>query len=173
MIMLKIFVDSIKERLNSWMSSRYVMTSCGYKKYYKLHVCGNKLKLGRDVYIGSNATILCTFNNVEIADHVVIGPNLTIVENNHIFNVVGKYIKDCGLTKDGGVKIETDCWIGANVTILAGVTIGRGCVIGACSCVTRSLPPYSIAVGTPARVVKRRFTETEILEHESCLHIDK
>lgn len=75
------------------------MTSCGYKKYYKLQICGNKLKLGKDVYIGPIATILCTFNNVGIADHVVIGPNLTIVENSHIFNIVGKYIKDSGLTK--------------------------------------------------------------------------
>ena len=71
--------------------------------------------------------------------------------------------------KKGGVKIETDCWIGANVTIFAGVTISRGCVIGACSCVTRSLPPYSIAVGTLARVIKRRFTDIEITEHERRL----
>ena len=173
MISYREIVNKIKTRFDSWISSRYVMTSCGYKKYYKLQICGNKLKLGKDVYIGPNAMILCTFNNVEIADHVVIGPNLTIVENNHIFNIVGKYIKDSGLTKNGGVKIETDCWIGTNVTILAGVTIGRGSVIGACSCVTRSLPPYSIAVGTPARVINRRFTESEILEHERSLHIGK
>lgn len=169
MISYREIVNFVKSYLDSWLSSRYVMTSGGFKKYYKLQICGNKLKIGKDVYIGPNATILCTFNNVEIADHVVIGPNLTIVENNHIFNVVGRYIKDSGLTKKGGVKIETDCWIGANVTILAGVTISRGCVIGACSCVTRSLPPYSIAVGTPARVIKRRFTDIEITEHERRL----
>ena len=49
------------------------------------------------------------------------------------------------------------------------MTISRGCVIGACSCVTRSLPPYSIAVGTLARVIKRRFTDIEITEHERRL----
>jgi acetyltransferase-like isoleucine patch superfamily enzyme len=55
------------------------------------------------------------------------------------------------------VIIGDDCWIGANVTLLAGVTIGSGCSIGAGSVVKRDIPPYSIAVGSPARVIRSAF----------------
>ncbi len=56
----------------------------------------------------------------------------------------------------GGVTIEDDVWIGTGTIILKGITIGRGAVIGAGSVVTRDIPPYSIAVGSPCRVVKQR-----------------
>ena len=65
--------------------------------------------------------------------------------------------------------VEDGCWIGANVTILKGVTIGRGSVVAAGAVVTRSCPPYSIVGGVPARVIKPRFTAEEIEEHESLL----
>ena len=70
---------------------------------------------------------------------------------------------------DANVVIEKGAWIGCNVTILKGVTIGTGAVIGAGSLVTKSIPPYAIAVGSPARVVKCRFTEDEIEKHEKIL----
>jgi len=57
----------------------------------------------------------------------------------------------CRLTR----KIGDDCWIGGNVTILAGVTIGKGCVIGAGSIVTNDVEDYSVAVGNPARIIKK------------------
>ena len=65
--------------------------------------------------------------------------------------------------------VEDGCWIGANVTILKGVTIGRGSVVAAGAVVTRSCPPYSIIGGVPARVIRQRFTEEEIAKHESLL----
>ena len=55
-----------------------------------------------------------------------------------------------------GIKIEDDVWIGAGAIILDGVTIGRGSVIGAGAVVTKNIPPYSVAVGVPARVIKKR-----------------
>ena len=60
-------------------------------------------------------------------------------------------------------------WIGCNVTILKGCTIGRGAVVAAGSVVTKNIPPYSIAAGIPARVIKYRFSPAEIELHESIL----
>jgi len=60
------------------------------------------------------------------------------------------------------ISIGNDVWIGENVSIFSGVTIGDGAVIGACSLVTKDVPPYSIAYGVPAKVVKYRFDKEKI-----------
>lgn len=60
------------------------------------------------------------------------------------------------------ITIEEDCWIGGNATILAGVTIGRGSVVGAGSVVTKSIPPESVAVGNPARVIRNIDTSKPV-----------
>ena len=70
---------------------------------------------------------------------------------------------------DAPVVIEDDVWCGANVTILKGVTIGRGSVVAAGAVVTKSCPPYSIIGGVPAKILKRRFSKEEIIEHERNL----
>lgn len=70
---------------------------------------------------------------------------------------------------DQDVIIEGDNWIGMNTTILKGVTIGRGCIVAAGAIVTKSTPPYSIVAGVPAKVIKMRFSEEDIIRHESAL----
>ena len=88
--------------------------------------------------------------------------------------MIGKYIIDSKekLTEnDAPVIIEDDVWTGANVTILKGVTIGRGSVIAAGAVVTKSFPPYSIIGGVPAKLLKMRFTPDEIEKHERLLSI--
>ena len=67
---------------------------------------------------------------------------------------------------DQPVVIEDDVWCGANVTILKGVTIGHGSVVAAGAVVTKSCPPYSIIGGIPAKLIKMRFTDDDIKEHE-------
>lgn len=62
----------------------------------------------------------------------------------------------------GDVHIGSDVWIGQNVTVMSGLTIGDGCVVGAGAIVTKSLPPFCIAVGIPAKVVKYRFSDGQI-----------
>lgn len=71
---------------------------------------------------------------------------------------------------DLDVTIEGDSWFGINVTILSGVTIGRGSCIAAGALVNKSCPPYSIIAGVPAKVIKFRFTIDEILQHEQILY---
>jgi acetyltransferase-like isoleucine patch superfamily enzyme len=62
----------------------------------------------------------------------------------------------------GDVVIGSDVWIGQDVTVMSGLSIGDGCVVGTGAIVTKSLPPFSIAVGVPARVVKYRFFDWQI-----------
>ncbi len=81
-------------------------------------------------------------------------------------------IKDKLPENDLDVVIEEDVWVGANVIILKGVTIGRGSVIAAGSIVTKNVEPYSIYAGVPARKIKERFSEEEISEHEKLMAIN-
>jgi len=100
-------------------------------------------------------TILGGHGGLEIGNNVLIAPNVTINAQNHIFEDPDIPIWKQGISKKG-IKIEDDVWIGAGVIILDGVTVGKGSVIGAGAVVSRNIPPYSVAVGVPARVVKRR-----------------
>ena len=68
------------------------------------------------------------------------------------------------------MTIEDDVWCGANVTILKGVTIGRGSIVAAGAVVTKSFPPYSIIGGVPAKLLNHRFTKEQIIEHENIVY---
>lgn len=90
-------------------------------------------------------------------------------------NIVGKFVDqvydDMKLPEnDEDVIFEGDNWIGMNVTILKGVTIGRGCIVAAGAVVNKSTPPYSIVGGIPAKVLKMRFTPEQIEKHEAILY---
>lgn len=92
--------------------------------------------------------------------------------------MIGKYVTDINESNkpkgyDKDVIVECDVWIGCNVTLLSGVHIGRGAIIAAGAVVAKDIPPYGIAAGIPAKVIKFRWTIDEILEHESLLYIEK
>ena len=76
--------------------------------------------------------------------------------------------KPAGYDKD--VIVKEDVWIGMNVTLLSGVTVGRGAIISAGAVVTKSIPPYCVAGGVPAKPIKFKWTIDQILEHESKLY---
>lgn len=104
----------------------------------------------------------------------MFGPGVTIITGDHRTDVVGKYMIEIKDTEkmpenDMDVVIEDDVWLGANSVILKGVTIGRGSVIASGAVATKSVPPYSIVGGVPAKVLKARFTEQEIEQHEAIL----
>ena len=73
---------------------------------------------------------------------------------------------------DEDVIFEGDNWIGANSTILKGVTIGKGAVVAAGSVVSKDVMPYSIVGGVPARIIKMRFNENEMQKHEQLLKLE-
>ncbi len=127
-----------------------------------------------DVRIARYAVIYSTRAKVFIGSKTGIAPYLKIITGNHRINNVGYFMFDGDKNKnpddDKDVIIEGDSWFGINVTILSGVTIGRGSVIAAGAVVTKSCPPYSIIGGIPAKVLKFRFTIDEVLEHEIKLY---
>ncbi|WP_454117789.1 acyltransferase [Microbacterium lacticum] len=93
---------------------------------------------------------------IEIGRDVMLGPGVRLFSENHIFSSNEVPIKDQGVQR-GTLTIGDDCWIASGVTVTANVRIGSGVVIGAGSVVTRDVPDFSIAVGSPARVVGTRL----------------
>jgi acetyltransferase-like isoleucine patch superfamily enzyme len=92
---------------------------------------------------------------VHIGDGVYTGTHVQIAAVNHVYSDPDKFIKDQGITAQG-IRIEDDVWLGSTVVVVDGVTIGKGSVVGAGAVVTKDLPPYSVAVGVPAKIVKDR-----------------
>ena len=112
---------------------------------------GCNIRLGAAFYANFNLTILdCGL--VTIGDRVLFGPNVSIFAATHEVEVQSR--RD-NVEYARPVVIGNDCWIGGHVVILPGVTIGNGCTIAAGSVVTKDVPEWSVAMGSPARVVKK------------------
>ena len=165
--------------LRHYLSLKFIIL---YKSTIRkaLHIKGQKFfKIGRDVSIDSNARIdvyktkdvipqLKIANNVMISfnftalvttslvidENVLIASNVFITTENHGINPeLGPYINQQLVS--GDVHIKRNVWIGEKVIILPGVTVGEYSIIGAGSIVTKNIPPYSIACGNPAKVIKK------------------
>jgi acetyltransferase-like isoleucine patch superfamily enzyme len=119
-----------------------------------IRALGETLEIGDNVGIASNA-FLGIRGKVSIGENTICGPYLSIHSENHNFDDFDTPIRRQGETRKG-ISIGRDCWMGAKVTILDGVTIGDGCIIAAGAVVNKDLPPYSIAGGVPAKVLKTR-----------------
>ena len=134
------------------------------RKYIKK--AGTRLSIGRKCFIHKNTEIgdhsgvgfSCVIHNgVKIGDNVMMGPEVLIYKQNHNTSDIDIPMNKQGMRERCIVTIEDDVWIGARVVILPGVTIGHGSVIGACAVVSKDVPPYSVYVGNPGRVVKTRM----------------
>jgi galactoside O-acetyltransferase len=113
-----------------------------------------QIEIGDDVTIGSHCRIGSMNGKISIQRYTMIGAYTYIGAGNHGTEDLTKPMMFQESASQGGVCIKENVWIGGNVVVLDGVTIGENSVIGACSLVNKDIPPCSIAYGTPARVQK-------------------
>lgn len=114
------------------------------------------INIGSNINLGYSCHITC-LDTITIGNGCLFGANVLVSDNSH-----GQFVEEqlvCQPSKrplfsKGKVRIEDNVWVGENVSILSGVTIGKGSIIGANSVVTHDIPPFSLAVGTPAKVIK-------------------
>ena len=110
---------------------------------------GANLKIGKQVFINSGA-MFTDLGGIELEDKVLVGPNVTIISVNH----------PLGPEKRHGVElkavlIKENAWLGANATILPGVTVGENAVVAAAAVVSKDVPANTVVAGVPAKVIKK------------------
>lgn len=128
---------------------------------------GRNVEIGSDdITIGFDSSIqdrCVLLGSITIGANCILAPNVFISSGGHHFDI-NPYLLIREQDKIGiktvphkPVFIEDDCWIGINSVVMPGVTIGKGSVIGAGSIVTKNIPPYSICVGSPSKIIKKRL----------------
>jgi acetyltransferase-like isoleucine patch superfamily enzyme len=115
---------------------------------------GSQLKIGEHTYIGPY-TCISGYGKIEIGKDCRIASHSSLCAHNYNFTDPTQKIREQGFNFKG-IRIEDDCWLGSGVRVVDGVTIGKGSIIGAGAVVTKDIPPYSIAVGVPAKVIDSR-----------------
>jgi acetyltransferase-like isoleucine patch superfamily enzyme len=125
---------------------------CSWRTSTTLYDLGSHITIGNNVGIGEFA-YLGGAGGLDIGDDCIVGQYFSCHPENHVFSDTSMPIRLQGITRKG-IRIGKNCWIGAKVTILDGVTIGDNCVIAAGAVVTRQMPADSVIGGVPARVLK-------------------
>lgn len=131
------------------------------------------IRVGDDVFIGPGAMFIAANTTIEIGNKVMFGPGVTILGGDHNTSVLGRFMYDVKEKRAGDdqpVIIEDDVWVGARAVILKGVRVGRGAIIAAGAVATKNVPPYSVTGGSPARVLKWRWTVDQIIAHEEQIY---
>lgn len=173
-VMLGRLVNFFRRVANSCQSAYQL--SLIHQKGSGCHINGpgyftyNHIELGNGVHIGSNCTLMAAESRIIIKDYVILGRHRFLIGGDHRFDIVGQTIKSIHEKRpqdDADIVIDEECWLGANCIILKGVHIGRGCVVGAGSVVTKDIPPYTIYTN---KGMRPRFTPEQIVEHEHILY---
>lgn len=167
-------VGKVWARLRMYLY-RSLFNSCGRNVGFdpSCRFTYDTISIGDDVAMSYGINLLSSGSRIEIGNKVMIGPEVILLGGDHNTTEVGRFMRDVTekkLSDDLPITIEDDVWIGARAIILKGVTVGRGAIIGAGSVVGTSIPPYAIALGYPARVVRFRWDIDTILRHEELLY---
>ena len=120
-----------------------------------------KIRIGEGCFL-NQGTMLAAQQGIEIGDHVMFANRCFVGDAAHRFDDPDQPVTHQGFTCKGPVKIGDNCWFGVGCVVTSGVEVGERCVIGANSVVTESLPPRTIAAGSPAKVIREiEFREPE------------
>ena len=135
---------------------------------FMIKKCGKNIIVDRGTYFGYNVEIgdysgidincqllSCDAAGIVIGNHVMVAPEVVIMTANHKHDDITRPMQGQGF-EIAPVIVEDDVWIGTRAIILPGVRIGRSSVIGAGAVVAKDIPPFSIVVGNPAKVVRKR-----------------
>ena len=168
--MIKIFFYYVF--LSKLPSARFTRIFSNWRVWYFQHVLkimakgGNSAMIGNDVYIakGNKLTIGsgCRINEkvhlekVIIGNDVLIAPNVAVLSRMHEFSRTDIPMSLQGYQAEKTVTIGNDVWLGRNVVVLPGITIGNGAIVAAGAIVTKDVPEFSIVAGVPARVISSR-----------------
>jgi acetyltransferase-like isoleucine patch superfamily enzyme len=128
--------------------------------------------IGNDVYLGPRVCILAANARARIGSKVMFGPDVTLVTGDHDITKFGVFMCDVHEKSPGAdadIVIQDDVWVGSGAIVLKGVTLRRGCVVGAGAVVTKSTEPYSIVAGNPAVHRRYRISPGEIESHEKAI----
>lgn len=159
--------------------SAYVWRACGlFAGYMDIAMCTpqriflGKSKIAKDLRLGAYSSIgpgayICPC--VHMGHYVMVAPNLSIVGDDHRIDQVGVPYIFSGRPDLRTTEIEDDVWIGRNVSIRAGIRVGRGALIAMGAVVTKDVEPYAIVAGVPAKQIGKRFTDLEIEKHDAML----
>jgi acetyltransferase-like isoleucine patch superfamily enzyme len=112
------------------------------------------LIIGDNTYIGRN-NFFTVGKSIEIGEYCVFGNNCSFLCSDHIFTTPLTPYRLSGATNDKKIKIGVNCWLGINVSVVGNVSIGHGSIIGANTVVTKDIPSFCMAVGSPSRIIKR------------------
>ncbi|VXD22843.1 Acetyltransferase, isoleucine patch superfamily [Planktothrix serta PCC 8927] len=127
------------------------------------------ISIGKKTDLGCN-TILSSSGGISIGNSVLIAGNCYIGGGRYITDRLDIPMMEQGVYTKGAVVIEDDVWLGAGSTVLDGVKIGKGCIVGAGAVVTKDLPEYAIAAGVPAKIIKMRTETNDSLNTPSNHH---
>ena len=114
---------------------------------------GAKVRIGEGTFLNI-AVMVAAMQLVEIGSHCMLANGCFVTDANHRFDDPDAPVPWQGFSTKGPTRIGDNVWMGANVVVTSGVTIGERCVIGANSVVTQDIPPFSIAAGAPAKVLR-------------------
>ena len=112
-----------------------------------------RVRIGEGCFLNLGVMV-ASMELVELGDHCMLANGCLVTDANHRFDDLTRPVTWQGFTTKGPTRLGDSVWLGANVVVTSGVSIGERCVVGANSVVTRDLPPRSIAAGAPARVLR-------------------
>lgn len=157
---MRLFIFNIMRRFvlfykrMEMQSLKKALKSCGEDVHIGINsdITSQNVSIGNHTSLGRDTRIMSAGAEVKIGSYVMFGPNVTLISGDHRTDMIGRYMATVSSNEklpenDLDIIIEDDVWIGANSTILKGVTIGTGSIIAAGAVVTKNIPPYSVAGG--------------------------